>query len=245
MIPLSNRLKTVASLVTPGKIVADIGCDHAYTAIYLMKQGIAEKVCAMDVKEGPLGRARENILQYGCKDQIHTRLSDGLEALAPGEADTLLLSGMGGRLMVKILEAGWPVTETAGELVLQPQTEWDWVRHSLHRMGFAIAAERMLKEDGKFYTVIKAKRGREQYNKEIFYRFGKYLLLENGSCIREYLETEKSKKEWILKQMEEGGLLESGEQYEKIKSDWFYIIEAVNGLGKAGSQYEGQHNNNP
>ena len=58
---------------------------------------------AMDVRPGPLSRARENITRYGLEDYIETRLSDGLAKLEPGEGDTLVIAGMGGPLMERIL----------------------------------------------------------------------------------------------------------------------------------------------
>ena len=93
---LSHRLTTVAEFVTKGNKVADIGCDHAHTSIYLVEKGIAASSIAMDVNKGPLQRANENISRFGFEGRITTRLSDGAKELTPGEADTLLISGMGG-----------------------------------------------------------------------------------------------------------------------------------------------------
>ena len=96
MIKLSKRLQTVAHQVKCGGVAADIGCDHGFTSIYLIEQGLAKHVIAMDINEGPLERAKEHIREYGMEADIETRLSDGTAKLAPGEADTLLISGMGG-----------------------------------------------------------------------------------------------------------------------------------------------------
>ena len=100
---LSKRLRAAAGMVTKGNIVADVGCDHAYTSIYLCKEGIAPRVIAMDVNKGPLQGAKTHVEQAGLSEQIDIRLSDGLQKLMPGEADTVLLCGMGGLLMIKIL----------------------------------------------------------------------------------------------------------------------------------------------
>jgi len=83
-VQISKRLQEVARLVTKEKAVADVGCDHAYTSIYLVQQGIASKVIAMDVNRGPLERAKLNIEKYGMQQQIQTRLSDGIKELKPG-----------------------------------------------------------------------------------------------------------------------------------------------------------------
>ncbi len=103
---LSNRLETIASFVTEGYVVADIGTDHGYIPIYLTSNGNCPRAYAMDVNKGPLSRAQEHISQYGLDAYIETRLSDGLEALKPGEGDTLVIAGMGGPLVEKIVLTG-------------------------------------------------------------------------------------------------------------------------------------------
>ena len=110
MIKLSKRLQTVAHQVECGGVAADIGCDHGFTSIYLIEQGLAKHVIAMDINEGPLERAKEHIREYGMEEDIETRLSDGTAKLTPGEADTLLISGMGGALICKILSDSPEVT---------------------------------------------------------------------------------------------------------------------------------------
>ncbi len=190
---LSKRLKAVADSVTTGNRVADVGCDHAYIPIYLIKNHIATDVIAMDINKGPLDRAKENIYHYGCGERIETRLSDGLHRLMQGEADTILIAGMGGALMVKILEEGMEAVGRSRELILQPQSEIFLVRKFLHRIGFGIEQEQMVKEDGKYYFIIKAKPGSDTkpYEREIFYRYGRLLLEQREPLIKEYLERER------------------------------------------------------
>lgn len=156
-IKISERLKKVARCVNKGSKVADIGCDHAYTAIYLIKNDIATKVIAMDINKGPLQKAKKNIEAYDCVTQIDTRLSDGAKKLEVGEVDTILISGMGGRLTCKILAESIDVVRKCSQLVLQPQSEIYLVRHFLEKIGFSIIYEDMLIEDGKYYVIINAK----------------------------------------------------------------------------------------
>ena len=106
-IELSNRLRRIADMVSKGNVVCDVGCDHGFVSIYLIKQGIASFVYAMDVRKGPLDRAKEHIAAYNLEDKIETRLSDGVEKLAVGEAGAMVLAGMGGKLMQKILKEAW------------------------------------------------------------------------------------------------------------------------------------------
>ena len=96
MVKLSKRMKAVASMVTPGNILADIGTDHGYVPIALVQRERIPKAIAMDINKGPLQRAKDNIVLYHMEEYIETRLSDGVEALLEGEVDTILIAGMGG-----------------------------------------------------------------------------------------------------------------------------------------------------
>ena len=103
---LSLRLSAIADLVTEGNRLVDVGCDHGYLPVYLIQQKKIPSAIAMDVRKGPLSRAQEHIRQYGLEEYIQTRLSDGLEGLKAGEGDTLVIAGMGGPLMERILTDG-------------------------------------------------------------------------------------------------------------------------------------------
>lgn len=189
---LSERMLRTAAMVSRGTTVADVGCDHAYTSVYLIEQGIATGVVAMDVNKGPLAKARENVDKFGMQDKIDLRLSDGLEKLAPGEADTILIAGMGGPLMERIL-AAYPATlSKAKELVLQPQSEVASLRRFVQKQGFRITEEDMLKEDGKFYVMMHAVPTEEtqQYEEACDYEYGKLLMEESNEVLKEFLERE-------------------------------------------------------
>lgn len=152
---LSSRLHAVASLVTAGHRVADIGTDHAYIPIYLMKEGLASTVIAMDVNKGPMKKAEEHAAEHGMSGKIEMRLSDGFEKLKPLEVDSAVLAGMGGPLMIRILKEYPEVTFSLQELVLQPQSEIAKVRAFLLEEGFLFIREDMVKDDGKYYPMMK------------------------------------------------------------------------------------------
>ena len=115
---LSKRLRMNASFVTPGNRLADVGTDHGYVPIDLVKRGIVKEALAMDVRKSPLMRAEEHIRAYGLEGRVRTRLSDGLEQLREGEADTVVIAGMGGALTIYILEAASRVLPGMKELIL-------------------------------------------------------------------------------------------------------------------------------
>lgn len=152
---LSNRLKAVAGLVTKGNVVCDVGCDHGYVSIYLIQQGISPRVIAMDVRKGPLDSAREHIRRSGLMDRIEIRLSDGVEKLQKNEADTLLLAGMGGRLMAEILTRGEEKILAMRECILQPQSEIPAFRRYLREKGYQVTTEDMILEEGKYYPMMR------------------------------------------------------------------------------------------
>lgn len=191
---LSKRLQAVADLMTPGSRVADVGCDHAYIPIYLAENKLSPHIIAMDINQGPIDRAKDNIIKYGCQDRIETRKSDGLEKLEAGEADTVIIAGMGGALTVQILtEQSW-VLQSVPALVLQPQSEIHKVRQMLDQYSYFIVSENMVKEDGKYYVMMKAVPGNDRRDvqayklteKEHFY-YGRLLLEQKHPVLKEFL----------------------------------------------------------
>ena len=172
----SKRLKAVAGLVTEGASVADIGTDHGYVPIWLIQSGKASRVIAMDVNEGPLERARGHIRSKRLENVIFTRKSDGLQALHTGEADTMIAAGMGGGLVIRILEDSPEITADLKEFILQPQSEIHKVREYLNQHGYRSVEEDMVEEDGKYYPMMKLVHGEEApYSQEELY-YGRLLL---------------------------------------------------------------------
>lgn len=217
---LSNRLKAIVNLVSPGKRVADVGCDHGFVSIYLYEQKISPKVYAMDLRPGPLARAQEHIDAYGYADYIETRLSDGITALKAGEADALICAGMGGRLMAKILSDGYDKIMQMKELILQPQSDLAYFREYLRTHQLKIIAEDMVKEEGKFYPMMKVVPVTECENEEdgicgqsvekpdlsflgerarqLADNYGPFLLAERNPVLKEYLEVVRQRDKDIL-----------------------------------------------
>ena len=156
---LSLRLSAIADLVTEGNRLVDVGCDHGYLPVYLIQQKKIPSAIAMDVRKGPLSRAQEHIRQYGLEEYIQTRLSDGLEGLKAGEGDTLVIAGMGGPLMERILTDGRSVRNSFSELILQPQSDIPHFRRFIQSEGWEITEEKMVEEDGKFYPMMRVVHG--------------------------------------------------------------------------------------
>lgn len=225
---LSNRLRAVAGLVTEGASVADIGTDHGYIPIYLTEQGIVSKVIAMDINRGPLERARMHVTGHGLKGQIELRQSDGLKALKPGEVDTIIISGMGGTLIVRILEEGKRITECLDACILQPQSEISKVRRYLVRNHMTIVEEDMVEEDGKFYPVMKVVHGDASDYTECEYIYGRCLLHTRHPVLIKYLRREKAIHESIFCQLDRHKDSESAAlRKEEVRKEIILIDEAM------------------
>jgi len=195
---VSDRLTMVASFVNEGSNIADIGTDHGYVPILLAESGKIGHGLAMDVRTGPLGRAQEHIRQHKLERVIETRLSDGVEKLEPGEADTVIIAGMGGELVIHILEEGERLWDQVEHWILSPQSELDKVRRFLRLHGFSIAREEMLKEDGKYYTVMDVTRGSMGPLAPWEELYGPCLIRNRHPILREFLEKERTLLERIL-----------------------------------------------
>ena len=165
MISLSDRLSMVSSLLGNANVIADVGCDHGYLPIYLLESGAYSSAIAMDVNEGPLRKARENIKLHNLSERIDIRLSDGVSRLTVGEADSISICGMGGNVMMHILQMGEIVFKSTPVIVIQPQSEYALLRKYLLENGYVFDDEDIIFEDGKYYFAWKLHHERDVSNK--------------------------------------------------------------------------------
>lgn len=203
-IRLSDRMQAIVDMVDEPRI-ADIGCDHAFVSIELIRSGRAAHVTAMDVRQGPLDIARTNVASYGLEDRISIRLSDGFSALDVGEADCAIIAGMGGPLMIKIMQEGFAHLENGIHLILQPQSETAMVRAYLLQAGYEIIAEDMVCEDEKYYTIMKAVPACGAIDtympeEEIY---GRLLIASGNPVLRQYLQCSFEKNQALLYRLSE------------------------------------------
>lgn len=200
---LPKRLETIIERMPDSGCLADIGCDHAYVAIEAVRRGRAARALACDVRKGPLQQAAEHILCAGLAGKIETRLSDGLEKVAPGEADTVVVAGMGGPLMERILQGR---LGDFAHFVLSPQSEIPHFRRFLLAEGMQIDEETMLIDEGKYYVILNVSKRADAAASDSMYvteedlLYGGRLLHRLDPVLKSFLEKEKTRYEGILRQ---------------------------------------------
>lgn len=154
---MNLRLRTLAQMVDQGARVADIGTDHAYLPIQLVKDGKVDYAIASDVAAGPLENAEKDIIAAGLKNKIETRLGSGLETIsAKDRIDTVVIAGMGGKLMTNILNEAWSRNFHFATLILEPNVGEPGVREWLSAHKYQIINEKIITEAGHIYELIKA-----------------------------------------------------------------------------------------
>lgn len=189
---ITPRLQCIADCVS-GKVAADIGTDHAYIPIKLIEDGICQRVIASDIKKGPALIAEQNIKKHGLSDKIEVRLGGGLSILKPGEADTVIIAGMGGELIEDILKEESETAKSAKLLVLQPMNSQYELRKYLIQNGYRIISEDISVEGFKVYNILNVTPGHQkEFENDIEYHLPKYI------CKHKYFKNllEKKKREF-------------------------------------------------
>lgn len=206
---ISERLRTAAQLAALGfppdgsRRLADIGTDHALLPVYMVSHGLADSALALDVRRGPLERARKHVEEAGLSGKVTCRLSDGLAGVRKGEADVFVICGMGGQLIRKILSAGKDRLTEKSRIVAGPQLDVPDFRAFVMREGWRSSCERMVFENGKFYTLMLLERGEEPGGPltDVELLCGRQLLAKRDPVLRAFLEREKKLTEKIWQQL--------------------------------------------
>ena len=205
---LSFRLEAIAGCIKPGLVIADIGTDHGYLPIELIRRGIIPKAVACDVRTGPLERARQHIREACLTRCVETRLSNGFENIAEGEANGCVIAGMGGMLVKEILEAESlrekNVLRGMQQLVLQPQSDWEAVRRALHRLSFKIVDEIMLIDRDKYYWILVCEQGKQVYEEDWQYKYGQVLPKKKDPVLHGYLMHKYNKNAVLMNSLKQG-----------------------------------------
>ena len=215
---ISKRLELVASFVSQGAVLLDVGSDHAYLPIELVERGQIKSAIAGEVVEGPYQSAVKNVEAHGLKEKIQVRLANGLAAFEEEDQVTVItIAGMGGRLIATILEEGLDKLSNIQRLILQPNNREDDLRIWLQDNGFQIVAESILEEAGKFYEILVVEAGQMELSASDV-RFGPFLSKEVSPVFVQKWQREAAKLEVALSQIPEKNLAERQILADKIQA---------------------------
>lgn len=226
---LSKRLKRIAEHVDKCESVADIGTDHGYIPIYLVKEGICKKAIASDINKGPIEKAKVNVAFEGVSDKVKCLLGPGLNPLKVGEVNGVILAGMGGNLTRDILLADMDKVKKYDFIILQPAQNPEVLREFLYKNDYEIIDEDLIKDEGRFYELFKVKYN-ENLEKLVFEDELEYevspLLREKGHPLfKEFIEEKINRCETIL-----SFIKEDTEAAKKRKSDLEEKINKLKGM---------------
>ena len=184
---LSNRLDAIAGYIPQGSTVADIGTDHLQLPVYLINSGLCRSVIASELNRLPFRQAENLAAFHRLTDKIQVRFGDGLKVLSPGEAGVVVIAGIGGNAIIKMLFNSPEVLKTIQRLILQPMTGAGYLRLWLVQNGWRIGAETIVEENGRLYCVIMAEPGWENALDKFIIEIGPRLAEKNDLLAGKYL----------------------------------------------------------
>lgn len=185
---LSPRLKIIADSINKCDCIADIGTDHAYLPIYLVKNNKVKTAIASDVNQGPVDIAKKRVEKHNTEKYIEVRKGNGLEVLQNGEADIINIAGMGGLLIKQIIENNIKIAKESKLLILQPMRDSDILRRYLVNNGFVINDEELIKDDGRIYEIIWCKKGIMNASSHDLMLVGSSVLSKKHPLVKEFIE---------------------------------------------------------
>lgn len=199
---LSKRLIKIASYVNYCEAIADIGTDHGYIPIYLVKNNKCNSAIASDINKGPIEKASTNIRFEGLSEKIKCLLGGGLKPLKVGEVNGVIIAGMGGNLIRDIILEDIEKVKLYDFLILQPAQNPEVLREFLYNNNFEILNEDLILDDGKFYELFKVKYNENakkiNIKDEISYEISSILLESNNSLVNDYIKSKIKKYENII-----------------------------------------------
>lgn len=197
---LSKRLNWIIEKLNKVDIIMDVGTDHGYIPIYLVKNSIASKVIASDINKEPLKKAKINASLDGVLDKIDLRLGGGLSPLNNKEANAVIIAGMGGNLIRDILENDLDKVKNLDYLILQPAQNPEVLRKYLYNNNYEILEEDICLDENKFYEIFKIKYKKGDYIslEDIFYEISPTMLSKKLPLLKSYIESKIQKNKKVM-----------------------------------------------
>ncbi len=199
---LSSRLAALAKQVPLGSRLVDVGTDHGLIPVYLAKNKLITRAIATDISDSSLQKARDLVKDEDLGNIVETRLGSGLQVIKPGEADVIMIAGMGGLLIRSILDEGQHVLSSASRLIIQPMNGSELVRRWLVSRGFAIEHEVLVRDGKHIYEIIIAVHGYQEKVDDIQYEIGFRLMENKDPLFKEFICAKITKARNIIKRLE-------------------------------------------
>lgn len=215
---IGERLETIGRQVPAGSVLADIGTDHAYLPVWLLQQGRISRAVAGDIAAGPCMAARTTIAIHGLKDRVEVRQGSGLEVLQPGEADCIVIAGMGGSTISSILAAAPEIARSAKLLVLQPMAGAAGLRQWLTANGWQLTDEELVDDPPHFYEIICAEPGQDKAYSAAEYAVGPVLLRKGHRLLAQQLTRQINSCRQLLQNMERSPRARAGAKYRELQA---------------------------
>jgi SAM-dependent methyltransferase len=221
---ISKRLRYIIDITDNFNVIADIGTDHGYVAVGLLQEKKAHKVISSDISSNSLQKAIDYVKSNYLEDKIDTRVGSGLSVLQADEADAVIIAGMGGVLISKILEDDYDnkFSKKSPTLILQPVQQASNLRYYLYENNFDIIDEHYIDDMGKYYHIIIAKKYTQksknymslQKNKDVFLEYGILNISKKNQLIKNTLQSQIEKNKTLLKKLKDNNV--SDEYIQKI-----------------------------
>ena len=225
-IKLDNRLKEIVKILGKNEIVVEVGCDHGYVANYLIEEDLAKLVYATDISKPSLEKNIEFSKLRGNENKVISILGNGLFPVKDKNFDAVIMAGMGGELIMKIIDDAFDFIQKK-TLILQPMTARVELRKYLGEKGFKIEKESIIRDGNKFYEIIRAVPG-EKIESTSFYYFGNNLVEECNETLIEYVEFLLEKNRVYLEQANKSNTEKSMLQRQKLTKEIEIFKEVLN-----------------
>lgn len=225
---ISKRLKFISDLIIDVKSMIDVGTDHGYVPIDLIKTNKIDFAIASDINKGPVEKAKKNVSDNNLQDKIRCRLGGGLTTIAPGEVEAAVIAGMGGNLIGDILEESKEVFKSLKYIIVQPVQNPEVLREYLYTTGCNIIDEWIIYDEGKYYEIMKISWGdNPRIMEPIYYEISEVLLKKKDITYKEYLNYKLEKYMRIYNELKgdtENSRKRKEELYNKIEKIKTFLL---------------------
>ncbi len=215
---IGERLETIGRLTPKDCVLADIGTDHAYLPVWLLLQGRINRAVASDIADGPCRAARATVALHGMQNTIDVRQGSGLDVLRQGEADCIVIAGMGGNTISDVLGRHIDIARSAGKLILQPMVGAAGLRRWLAEHGWRLTEEELVDEQTHFYEIICAEPGTDTSYSPAEYAIGPVLLRKGHRLLAKQIKRQIASCRRLLANMGRSEQARVSAKYQEIKA---------------------------